>query len=52
VCQSGLKQVAVKFMGGPYPGSGTTDAAIAALEYVLKLKNKYNLTLVATSNSW
>jgi hypothetical protein len=52
VCHSGLKQVSVKFMGGPYPGNGTTDAAIAALDYVLALKNKYNLTLVATSNSW
>lgn len=52
VCQSGLKQISLKFLGGPYPGNGTTAAAIAALDYVLALKDKYNLSLVATSNSW
>lgn len=51
VCQRGVKIISAKFLGGP-DGEGTLDGAIAALDYLLALKNKYSLNMVATSNSW
>jgi hypothetical protein len=51
VCQSGLKIISAKFLGG-VDGSGSTSGAIAAMNYLLGLKTKYNLNLVATFNSW
>jgi hypothetical protein len=41
--------ISAKFLGRR---GGTTDNAVAALNYLLDLKNRYNLTMVATSNSW
>lgn len=49
VCQSGIKIIPLKFIG---PNGGTLDGAIAALNYVLDLKTRHGLNLVATSNSW
>jgi hypothetical protein len=49
VCQSGLKIISTKFLGA---NGGTTSGAISALNYLLDLKTRYNLNLVATSNSW
>lgn len=49
VCQSGIKLISAKFLG---KNGGTTVDAISALDYLLDLKNRHNLTLVATSNSW
>jgi hypothetical protein len=51
VCQRGVKIIPLKFLGG-VGGSGTLDSAVAALDYVLTVKENYNLYLVATSNSW
>jgi subtilisin family serine protease len=51
VCQSGLNIISAKFLGG-VDGSGSTSGAVAAMNYLLGLKTKYNLNLVATSNSW
>ncbi|WIA33100.1 hypothetical protein OEZ86_006254 [Tetradesmus obliquus] len=50
VCQSGLKMISAKFLGAD--GSGTTARAVRALRYLRDLKKRYNLNLVATSNSW
>uniref|UniRef100_A0A383VUP8 Uncharacterized protein n=1 Tax=Tetradesmus obliquus TaxID=3088 RepID=A0A383VUP8_TETOB len=49
VCQSGLKMISAKFLGA---NGGTTDGAVQALNYLLDLKTRYNLNMVATSNSW
>jgi hypothetical protein len=51
VCQSGLKIIPAKFLSGP-SGSGTLDNAASALYYLLNLKTRHNLKLIATSNSW
>jgi hypothetical protein len=49
VCQSGIKIISAKFLG---PNGGYTSDAVAALQYLLALRNRYSLNLVATSNSW
>ena len=41
--------ISAKFLG---PQGGTLDGAIAAMYYLLDLKKRYNLNMVATSNSW
>ena len=51
VCQSGVKLISTKFLGGS-GGSGSTSGAVAALYYLLDLKTRHNLNMVATSNSW
>ncbi|WIA21831.1 hypothetical protein OEZ85_004207 [Tetradesmus obliquus] len=51
VCQRGVKIIPVKFMGTS-SRSGTISDAAAALWYLLDLKSRYNLNLVATQNSW
>uniref|UniRef100_A0A383VUZ6 Peptidase S8/S53 domain-containing protein n=1 Tax=Tetradesmus obliquus TaxID=3088 RepID=A0A383VUZ6_TETOB len=49
VCQSGLKMISAKFIGRR---GGSLSDAVLALNYLLDLKTRYNLNLVATSNSW
>jgi thiamine pyrophosphokinase len=49
VCPSGVKVIPVKFLGAQ---GGTLDNAIKSLDYLLQLKTKHNLNMVATSNSW
>lgn len=49
VCQHGIKLISAKFLG---KRGGTTAGAISALDYLLDLKTRHNLNLVATSNSW
>jgi hypothetical protein len=49
VCQRGISMISAKFIG---PASGLTLDAVLALDYLLDLKNRHNLNLVATSNSW
>lgn len=51
VCQSGVKLISAKFLGGS-GGSGSTTGAVNALYYLLDLKTRHKLNLVATSNSW
>jgi len=51
VCQSGLKIISTKFLGGT-GGSGSTAGAINAMNYLLNLKTQRGVNLVATSNSW
>jgi hypothetical protein len=41
--------ISAKFLG---TNGGTTANAVAALQYLLALKNRYSLNMVATSNSW
>jgi hypothetical protein len=49
VCHSGVKMISAKFCGPQY----CSDAgAVLALDYLRDLKARYNLNLVATSNSW
>lgn len=49
VCPSGVKVIPAKFLGAT---GGSLDNAIRSLHYLLALKTKYNLNMVATSNSW
>jgi hypothetical protein len=49
VCQSGLKVVSAKFLG---TGGGYLSDAVLALQYLLDLKQKRSVNIVATSNSW
>jgi hypothetical protein len=49
VCPRGVKVIPAKFLG---PRGGTTDNAIKSLDYLLDLKTRHNLSMVATSNSW
>ncbi|KAF6264076.1 peptidase S8/S53 domain-containing protein [Scenedesmus sp. NREL 46B-D3] len=51
VCQAGVKVIPAKFMGSS-ARTGTVADAVAALYYLLDLKNRYDLNLVATQNSW
>jgi subtilisin family serine protease len=48
VCQRGVKIIPAKFLGAD---GGSTAGAVNALYYLLDLKNRYNLNMVATSNS-
>ena len=41
--------IPVKFLG---PSGGTISAAIAAIDYVTDLKDRHDLNIVATNNSW
>ncbi len=41
--------IPVKFLG---PSGGTTANAIKAIDYLIDLKSRYSLNLVATNNSW
>jgi hypothetical protein len=49
VCPRGLKMISTKFLGAT---GGSTSGAIAALNYLLALRDRYGLQMVATSNSW
>lgn len=49
VCQRGLKIISAKFLSAY---GGYTFDAVYALTWLLDLKTRYNLNLVATSNSW
>lgn len=44
-----LKLISAKFLGA---GGGTTANAILAVDYMTDLKTRYDLKMVATSNSW
>ncbi|MFZ4374511.1 MAG: S8 family peptidase, partial [Mycobacterium sp.] len=44
-----VKIIPAKFLG---PYGGFTSDAVAALDYLVDLKNRYNINLVAASNSW
>ena len=44
-----VKLIAAKFLG---PSGGSTSAAVAALDYIIDLKTRHGLNIVATSNSW
>jgi subtilisin family serine protease len=44
-----VKMISAKFLG---PNGGSTAGAVAALNYLVDLKLKKNLKIVATSNSW
>jgi subtilisin family serine protease len=48
VCWS-VKMIPVKFLGA---NGGTTANAIRAIDYLIDLKRRHNLNLVATNNSW
>ena len=43
-----VKIISSKFL----EGSGTTEDAIAAIDYITDLKLRHNLNIVATNNSW
>ncbi|TDM06256.1 MAG: peptidase S8 [Ideonella sp. MAG2] len=47
VCDN-VKMISAKFL----EGSGTTEAAILAIDYITDLKTRHNLNIVATNNSW
>ncbi|MDZ7813433.1 MAG: S8 family peptidase [Ideonella sp.] len=47
VCDK-VKMISAKFL----EGSGTTEAAILAIDYITDLKTRHNLNIVATNNSW
>lgn len=49
VCQSGIKLLSGKFLGGQ---GGTTANAIRAVDYFTDLKTRARINLVATNNSW
>lgn len=49
VCPSGVQVIPAKFLGA---NGGTTANAVLALDYLLRLKTKHSLNMVATSNSW
>jgi len=42
--------MALKFLGAD--GSGTTSAAIAAINYATRMRTSYGVNVVATNNSW
>lgn len=44
-----VKMIHVKFLGA---GGGTTANAIKSVDYITDLKNRHNLNIVATNNSW
>ncbi|MEI7546304.1 MAG: S8 family serine peptidase, partial [Mycobacteriaceae bacterium] len=44
-----VKIIPAKFLG---PNGGYTSDAVAALDYLVDLKNRYHINLVAASNSW
>lgn len=46
-----VKMVNAKFLGGFF-GTGSTENAILAVDYLTDLKTRHNLNLVATNNSW
>jgi Subtilase family len=46
-----VKMVNAKFLGGFF-GSGSTENAILAVDYLTDLKTRHGLNLVATNNSW
>jgi thermitase len=45
-----VKMISAKFLPGV--GSGTTAAAIQAVDYITDLKTRHSLNIIATSNSW
>lgn len=49
VCQKGVKLISARFLG---PAGGWSSDAVAAFDYLLDLKTRHGLNLVATSNSW
>jgi hypothetical protein len=49
VCPRGLKMISAKFLTAR---GGSTSGAVAALNYLLGLRQRYGLQMVATSNSW
>lgn len=44
-----VKMIAAKFMGG---GSGSTLGAVQAIDYLVDLKKRHNLNIVAINASW
>ena len=47
ICDN-VKMISAKFL----EGSGSTEAAILAIDYITDLKTRHNLNIVATNNSW
>jgi thermitase len=44
-----VTMIPAKFLG---PGGGTTADAVSAIDYIIDLKTRHGLNIVATNNSW